>query len=229
MTSKFDNGRHGENPDENMKFLEDKKKKKLPLKVKLVLGLIVFAVLGIAAFYIYDSFFKDEHITVMSTSELAEMREISQMSLAQMPYNGVATVFDKEDISEVAYYVKYQATVKASVDIEGIEPVLDEVNKKIIVKVPHTSISEDDIILNTGQEKYMFVNDDYDEAGISATARKACMNDILSEARTCDAIVRTADTNLENFILGYMKSFSTIKGEPYEVVVEFKEDETREK
>ena len=88
--------------------------------------------------------------TILTSSQLEQVLQIDDLSVCEITYNGVAEVPQKNHPTKVAYYVSYEAEVKASINMADIDVQIDDnvgegQAKKIIVTLPQLQVKQIDV------------------------------------------------------------------------------------
>lgn len=135
---------------------------------------------------------EDGKVTTVTESVLEKSVKRSNMYTAEYPYNGYTTVYD-DDQETVKYYVAYEGTVKAGIDVSKIKVFLDEATGTIIIQLPEVIVAEPWV--NPGTMEYIFENEKYNTETVAQEAYKAALAD-LSERIAADA--RLAEMASEN-------------------------------
>lgn len=166
------------------------KVKKVPKKIKLILALISAVVVVLAVAFvpgIISSFGKG---TTVSEASLKKAVEISKLSTAEFSYNGIAEKVDEN--GDVSYYIYYEASADAGVDMEQIRFKVDQTQKTITVVLP--SITVDDPII--------------DESAIECLPHDANI-DLREVLEICKQDVQreiSESTNIKKIAIGNIKS-----------------------
>ena len=175
--------------------------------VKLII--VLFVVILIALFVILRQFLKDgdagkEKTTVVTSSRLEKVLQISELSTYKVTYNGVASV--KNDDDELLYHVAYEAKISVGLDMEKIQVEVDESeeeNKKIIVTLPEIEIMDVDV--NPGSLDYIFEKKSADTDDVSMAAFPACRADVEEECKSNEVLFELARENAGNTIKALVK------------------------
>lgn len=69
---------------------------------------------------------------VITSSQLKNAINISQLSTAEFVYNGIAEKYADESTEEVECYIAYDANVKVGIQMEDVAFNIDEENKVIL-------------------------------------------------------------------------------------------------
>lgn len=175
--------------------------------VKLII--VLFVVILIVLFVILRQFLKDgdagkEKTTVVTSSRLEKVLQISELSTYKVTYNGVASV--KNDDDELLYHVAYEAKISVGLDMEKIQVEVDESeeeNKKIIVTLPKIEIMDVDV--NPGSLDYIFEKKSADTDDVSMAAFPACRADVEEECKSNEVLFELARENAGNTIKALVK------------------------
>lgn len=126
--------------------------------------------------------------TVTKTS-LEETVRISRLYTAEYPYNGYTAVFD-EDTGEIKYYVAYEGTVKAGIDVSKIRVSLEEGIGTIIILLPEIEVTSP--MVDAGTMEYIFTDEKYNTETVAQEAYKAANDDLSVKAGKDVNIITTA-------------------------------------
>lgn len=158
----------------------------LPFLIGIILLIIIFA----KKISIFD---KDE-VKIITSSILTDAIDISELSTAQFTYNGIAEIYKDEEQSKIKCYVRYNATVKAGIDMNSVMFDIDNDKKTIKPILPEINIAS-----NTVDEKLLsFMPEDVDVDLKEALV--ACQNDALSESKESSKLLDSAEDNLKSII-----------------------------
>lgn len=134
-----------------------------------------------------------EEPVIITETTLEEMVNISKLSTAKYNYSGIAQ-YNNEEKQKTICSIKYDAVVKASIDMKDVSFDLDETNKNIYVELP-------------GIEFSAYLQDNSSISFIPSDAKielsdaiKICEADALKEASASDELRSTAEENLKSTI-----------------------------
>lgn len=134
----------------------------------------------------------EEKTEYLSTAELEKIVNVSKLSTAEYVYNGIAEVTNDE--GEITQRIKYDATVRAGIDMEDVSFDIDNDAMTVTPVLPDISI--DDPELDVSSFDYMPSNPDMELPEIISIAGQ----DALSEVEESGGIYQTAETNLRSAI-----------------------------
>ncbi len=172
------------------------KKIKIPLHKVLIQLPIIIGILflvGVIALKAGGAF-KEGETTIITTSTLTDAIDIAELSTGEFTYNGIAE-YKKENSDKVACRIRYKAKVKASVNMEEIDFVIDEENKTITPVLPEITLEP---ILDE-QNGFSFMPDNYNGLNIGEV-REVCEKDVMEEASQTSELRNTAEENLKDTI-----------------------------
>lgn len=166
------------------------------LKTKFAAGILLAAVLTLvlcmAAAGIKRLFFsgrggfleeniigEEGKVTTITESTLEEVIRKSRLYTAEYPYNGYTTVFDGE--GNIKYYVAYEGTVKAGIDVDGMTVRIDENEDTIIVRLPEVSVEEP--VVDAGTMEYIFKDEKYHTETVAEEAYRYAKEDLADRVR----------------------------------------------
>ena len=194
------------------------KKIKSSKKAKfIILGCTAVIVIFIVCLLVFFNSSGKSEAQIITKSNLEKIINVSDLSTLEAVYNGVAKVTDEDDPDEVAYYVSYDAKVKAGIDFKKVEIDVDKKEKIITVTVPKTKIN--DINVDITSLDYIFIDDDANTETVSEQAYKKCIEDVTKETKTEDAIYKLAEENTKNVIQALINPFVTQLDEEYQLVI----------
>ena len=160
---------------------------------------------------------KESEPSIITTSTLEKILNVSDLSTFEAIYNGVAKVTNPDDPQEIDYYVSYNATVKAGIDFEQVVISVDEDAKIISVKLPKIKIS--DITVDIESMDYIFVNDDANTETVSEEAYKKCIDDVTRESNNETAIFELAEQNAKNIVEALIQPFVSSLDSEYQLQI----------
>ena len=160
---------------------------------------------------------KETEPSIITTSTLEKILNVSDLSTFEAIYNGVAKVTNPDDPQEIDYYVSYNATVKAGIDFEQVVISVDEDAKIISVKLPKIKIS--DITVDIESMDYIFVNDDANTETVSEEAYKKCIDDVTRESNNETAIFELAEQNAKNIVEALIQPFVSSLDSEYQLQI----------
>ena len=131
---------------------------------------------------------------VITSSQLKNAINISQLSTAEFVYNGIAEKYADESTEEVECYIAYDANVKVGIQMEDVAFNIDEENKVIQPVLPEISVNiatlEEDSI------SYIPQNPDLSLKEVITL----CKKDAVNEANSSTKLYQTAEDNLKSVI-----------------------------
>ena len=160
---------------------------------------------------------KESEPSIITTSTLEKILNVSDLSTFEAIYNGVAKVTNPDDPQEIDYYVSYNAAVKAGIDFEQVVISVDEDAKIISVKLPKIKIS--DITVDIESMDYIFVNDDANTETVSEEAYKKCIDDVTRESNNETAIFELAEQNAKNIVEALIRPFVSSLDSEYQLQI----------
>ncbi|MGB4661749.1 MAG: DUF4230 domain-containing protein [Mobilitalea sp.] len=165
--------------------------KKIITYIPFLIGLIAMvSIIGAKQISLFD---KGE-VMIITSSTLTDAIDISNLSTAQFTYNGIAEVYKDDKKSKIKCYIRYNATVKAGIDMNSVIFDIDDNNKTVKPILPEINITS-----NTVDEKSLsFIPNDADMNLKDALI--ACQNDALSESKESSELLVSAEDNLKSII-----------------------------
>lgn len=160
--------------------------------IKIVLTAVIAIAICIVGLLIKKHFFsgtgnfveeniigKEGEVTTITESTLEKVIKKNQLYTAEYPYNGYATICDED--GNVKYYVAYEGTVKAGIDVTGITVSMDENTNTIIVRLPKVQIEEP--VVNAGTMEYIFKKEKYNTETVAQEAYRYAEQDLADKIR----------------------------------------------
>lgn len=160
---------------------------------------------------------KKSEASIITTSTLEKILNVSDLSTFEAIYNGVAKVSNPDDPQEIDYYVSYDATVKAGIDFEQVVISVDDEAKIITVKLPKIIIT--DITVDIESMDYIFINDDANTETVSEEAYKQCIDDVTRESNSETAIFKLAEQNAKNIVEALIRPFVSSLDSEYQLQI----------
>lgn len=167
-------------------------KKKLYLIIKIVAAVMIATVVCAAVLLLKKHLFTDGgnfveeniigeegKVTTVTESTLEEVIKKSQLYTAEYPYNGYVTVYDEE--GGIKYYVAYEGTVKAGIDVTQITVKIDEDTDTITVQLPEVSVEEP--VVNAGTMEFIFKKDKYNTETVAEEAYRYAEEDLAGRVK----------------------------------------------
>lgn len=191
----------GTNISANVKRALQKKKNQAML---ILMGICLILCL-VAGFIIYNHFKpRPTPIPEIKTS-LEKVIDRNDLNTIEYPVNRAITVWDK-DGKRKKYYVSYEATVKAGIDmskvtVEVIEPKKENEKPKIVVTLPEAKY--DNPTIDPNSYDFLFIKQKYETETVLEEAVRACEKDLRSYI---EQEVSQKEIARENAVR-YMKAF----------------------
>lgn len=160
---------------------------------------------------------KKSEPSIITTSTLEKILNVSDLSTFEAIYNGVAKVSNLDDPQEIDYYVSYDATVKAGIDFAQVVISIDDEAKIISVKLPKIIIT--DITVDIESMDYIFINDDANTETVSEEAYKQCIDDVTRESNSETAIFQLAEQNAKNIVEALIRPFVSSLDSEYQLQI----------
>lgn len=173
------------------------------VRFSTIVVILLLSVIAISLFSSNRS--KNSQAAIINESSLKKIIDVSDLSTFQAVYNGIAEVMDKNDEEKVAYYVSYEAKVKAGVDFEKVEIDVDDEKKIIMVEVPDIKINDVDVDITSLD--YIFIDNRANTSTVSQEAYKRCIEDVNNESKNETAIYELAEENAHNIIEALISPF----------------------
>lgn len=197
-----------------------KRRKKFGGKVVSRVPFGIFALLAIAvlAMLFLAVRAKKSKPSIISTSTLEKIINVSDLSTFEAIYNGVAKVPNPEDSEKINYYVSYDAKVKAGIDFEKVDIAVDNEEKTIAVKLPEIKIT--DITVDIESLDYIFINANANTSTVSEEAYKQCIEDVTQECDSENVIYELAEQNAKNVVEALIRPFVSSLDSEYQLQID---------
>ena len=173
------------------------------VRFSTIVVILLLSVIAISLFSSNRS--KNSQAAIINESSLKKIIDVSDLSTFQAVYNGITEVMDKNDEEKIAYYVSYEAKVKAGVDFEKVEIDVDDEKKIIMVEVPDIKINDVDVDITSLD--YIFIDNSANTSTVSQEAYKRCIEDVNNESKNETAIYELAEENAHNIIEALISPF----------------------
>lgn len=131
---------------------------------------------------------------IITSSTLTETIDISELSSAQFVYNGIAEIYEDEEKNDIKCHVRYNATVKAGIDMKSVTWEINDDAKTIKPVLPEIHISSNTVDENT----FSFIPENSD-VELQETLI-ACQEDALAESTQSSELLDLAKENLKSII-----------------------------
>lgn len=191
--------------DENKIIKNEKKRKKIPVKPKTLLSAMILLVGLVAILSIVNQLRPEKEPEIITTANLKQIIEISELSTYECVYNGIASVNNDKKPDEIDYYVSYNAKVKAGIDLNDVVIDVNQENKIITVEIPQVTIHS--CTVDFGSMDFIFINKKANKSGVTENAYKQCEADVNNETKVTDAIYELSKKNAENIIKALLTPF----------------------
>lgn len=172
-----------------------------------VIGLVV--VIGMSM--INKSGALDEgEVEIITKSNLMEAIDVSELATSEFIYNGIAEVYNDKKVDKVEYYIRYDARVRAGIDIKNVDFNIIKEENVIEVTLPEVEIFTPPSI-DSDSLSYIPSEKEYDLKEVLET----CEADVLREAEEATELKTSATENLKAIIEALIKPI--IEPEGYEI------------
>lgn len=173
----------------------------------VVLGLVLVAV--VLSIRLSEKPDKVEE-KIITSATLKDAIDISELSSAQFTDNGIAKIYKNEKKKKVECYVKYNAQVKAGIDMKDIDFEIDEEAKTIKPILPEIKISSNPV----DEKTLSFIPSDT-KVELDVVL-KSCKEDAEREAMESSGLIETAENNLKSIIEGLLRPIVAPEG--YDII-----------
>lgn len=166
---------------------------------------------------------------IISTSDLYKIVGVNKLYTYQCVYNDVCTV--KDDSEKDAYYVSYNATIQAGIDVKEIKISPEELNNGhviVTIALPEIHLEEPTVDIKTLD--YMFMDKSFETGTVTQEAYKACIADVKEKSQSEDTIYEMAAQSAKNSIQALVQPFldATQDGKTYELKISVEGEDTNE-
>ena len=166
-----------------------KKKTKLLMRVVILLEIVAL----VASMYLHfnGTFSKPR---IMTSATLEKAIDVSDLSTAQFTYNGIAEIYKDITHKKIKCYIRYNAKVKAGINMEDVQFEIDNENMTVKPILPEVKITS-----NIIDEKSLSFIPESTSIELSE-ALTVCKEDAEREANESDELLSSAKENLESII-----------------------------
>lgn len=191
---------------------EQMKKKIMKIAKKFFVSgffLPVFVFLIVIAMNMVDKseIIEEGEVKIVTKANLMDAIDVSELATSEFIYNGIAEVYKDEKKEDVKYHIRYDAKVKAGIDIKDVSFDIDDEEMIIYVTLPEVTIFEDPSI-DPHSLSYIPSEKDYDLSEVL----KTCEADVLTEAEAATELKTSAEDNLKSIIEALLKPLAEAEG-----------------
>lgn len=151
--------------------------------------------------------FDEGEVRIVTKANLMDAIDVSELATSEFIYNGIAEVYKDEKKEDVKYYIRYDAKVKAGIDIKDVSFDIDDDEMIIYVTLPEVVIFTDPVI-DPKSLSYIPSEKDYDLSEVL----KTCEADVLAEAEAATELKTSAEDNLKSIIEALLKPLAEAEG-----------------
>ena len=167
----------------------------LPGFLLLVFGTVAIIFSSVHRFGVFSN---PEKATIISSSALREVIDISELSAAEFKYRGIANVYTDSTLTKVRCRICYDAVIKASIDMQEVEFYVNTDTKTVIavlppIKIKATIIDEQNMSILPSNAKVRLDR-----------MLKYSKEDAETEAKNNENLISTAMDNLQTTIEGLL-------------------------
>ena len=153
---------------------------RLPKKVRRVLLVSLLLFIALAALVVYMKTWDSIDPATKVESQLEKVVEVEELSTAKFVYNGIASKHFKSGREWRLYNVKYEATVKAGVNMEDIEFEVDREARTVTPVLPDIRIC--DPVIDTSTLNYLPNNPDVKLKTVISLCKKDVIKEVSEDA-----------------------------------------------
>lgn len=151
--------------------------------------------------------FDEGEVRIVTKANLMDAIDVSELATSEFIYNGIAEVYKDEKKEDVKYHIRYDAKVKAGIDIKDVSFDIDDDEMIIYVTLPEVMIFTDPVI-DPKSLSYIPSEKDYDLPEVL----KTCEADVLAEAEAATELKTSAEDNLKSIIEALLKPLAEAEG-----------------
>ena len=138
--------------------------------------------------------------------------DIAELSTAQFTYNGIAEVYKSKDSDKIKCRIRYEAIVKAGVNMDEIDFKIDPEKKTVKPILPQIQLTANIV----DENKLSFIPEDTKIE--MREALLACENDVQDEVVASTELYDSAEENLKDIIEALI--YPIVEPMEYEIVWE---------
>lgn len=172
-----------------------------------LLGLVI--AIGISVLNKSGALDKGE-LEIITESNLMEAIDVSELATSEFIYNGIAEVYTNDKNEKIEYYIRYDARVRAGIDIKNVDFNIIQEENIIEVTLPKVEIFTPPSI-NPDSLSYIPSEKTYELKEVLET----CEADVIREAEGATELKTSATENLQAVIEALLKPI--IEPEGYEI------------
>lgn len=163
---------------------------------KKIIFIAVIIVIALSAFGLFQSglLHKKENGTVITSSQLEQAVNISQLSTAKFIYNGVAEKYKEGSTNEAECYIAYKADVKVGIQMEDVSFHIDNDAKTVTPILPKITVQ----IASLDEESISYIPKNPNIALKEVIS--ICKEDAVKEANDSEELYQTAEENVRSVI-----------------------------
>lgn len=181
--------------------MEERKKSKFSIKVKLISLLVVLVAAFLGGMYVNEKWheWKDDQ-KVSTTYVSGKLDDVGELTTQKLTYTGIITLSKGKIpfINKSGFSMKYNATMWAGMKVEDFDIKVKK--KQVVVTIPHASLQDvkvDSESIEFYDEKFSLFNR-YGKEG-TAEAIAEAENDVRNNVSYEELLIR-ADENAEELI-----------------------------
>ncbi len=178
---------------------KEQKSNKTTIKILVVVVFITILTAVVLVMAINGKFDKKEKKEILTSSTLMEVIDIAELSTSQFTYNGIATIYNEKKPEKIDCQIKYDAVVKAKVNMKDIKFDVNEATKKVNVILPEITLNST-LITDTkdGKEHFSYLPEKT-ELELKQIL-EVCEKDAEEEAKNSKELLNVAEENLKDTI-----------------------------
>ena len=178
-----------------------------------IIKVVLIILLIIAVIIILPAKLRKGKETIISSSTLTEVVDISELSSAKFVYNGIAEAYKDEKKEKIKCRIKYDAIVEAKVNMKDIQFNIDKEKKTVSPVLPEIQLTPN---LITNENSPSFIPEDTKIE--LKEVLLICEEDVQEEAKKSAELMKVAKENLKNTVEALI--FPIVEANGYEIIWE---------
>ena len=177
------------------------------IKVVLIIVLIILVVI------VLPTRLNKKKQTMITSSTLTKMVDISELSSAKFTYNGIAEAYTDENENKIKCRIRYDAVVEANINMNEIQFDIDKKKKTVKPILPEIKLTPNVI---TSADSPSFIPED-----TSIELKEVlivCEKDAQEEAEKSTELMDVAKGNLRNTVEALL--FPIVESNGYKIIWE---------
>jgi len=163
---------------------------------------IIYLIIFISLVLLIINKFNVKRERLSSSHNLIKVEEIDKVNVAKITWNGIAKYY-KDNSSDVDTYIKYEAEVIATMDMENFNKniTIDENKKTIEIVLPEIKLRPN-VLFKDGGKSFSFIPQDTDIE--MRTLVDVCEKDVIEKISKKEDMLKVARDNAKTTIEGLL-------------------------